>query len=82
MKFNFWCIVVLVSIHTRQVLAKEYDEVMKEEQWLEHTQRDEVVRDLQARIIDGDRAPIDAYVSNFVQKKGALITFAVKKSCC
>jgi hypothetical protein len=83
MKIEFWFIVALVSIHTSLALAKEHDEVMKE-QWLEDPQRDEVERDLQARIIDGDRVPIDTYVSHcdFVQKLNTHITFAVQNLCC
>lgn len=60
MKIECCFVVALVTIHIRLALAKAHDEVMKE-QWLEDPQRDEAERDLQARIIDGDRVPIDTY---------------------
>ena len=83
MKIACWFVATLSSIQNGLILAKQDDEATRE-QGLTHRLRHEIERDLQARIIDGDRVPIDTYVSHcyFVQKLNTRITFAVQNSFC
>jgi len=60
MKIACWFVATLSSIQNGLILAKQDDEATRE-QGLTHRLRHEIERDLQARIIDGDRVPIDTY---------------------